>query len=202
MDKRERIVDALESLMREGVGGRASVSDIARRAGIAKGGLYYYFPSKEAVLDALVERHFAGRIATCREAAMQSGLEATARLALLLRTYRAAVLAPDLDASLHQPDNAAIHQRSLAMIVTGLSPMVAGILRQGMEEGTFASAYPAEVAEITVCVIAFLFDSALFALDAQQALRRMKALATLLEAGLHAPAGSFGFLWGAQGDAP
>ena len=58
MNKRELILNTMQELFREGKAGTASVSDIAKRAGIAKGGLYYYFDSKEAVMDALVEREY------------------------------------------------------------------------------------------------------------------------------------------------
>jgi AcrR family transcriptional regulator len=37
----------------------ARVEDIARRAGISKGGVYLYFPSKEALLKALIEAKIA-----------------------------------------------------------------------------------------------------------------------------------------------
>ena len=43
MDKRTLILDTMQELFIEGKAGTASVSDIAKQAGIAKGGLYYYF---------------------------------------------------------------------------------------------------------------------------------------------------------------
>lgn len=44
----------------------ARVEDIARRAGLSKGAVYLYFPSKEAMLNALVERS-AGALAKAAE---------------------------------------------------------------------------------------------------------------------------------------
>ena len=58
MNKRELILDTMQELFKEGKAGTASVRDIAERAGIAKGGLYYYFKSKEEVMDALIEREY------------------------------------------------------------------------------------------------------------------------------------------------
>ena len=54
--KYDRILDALQQLLEEQTIQNISVSDIAKEAGIGKGSIYYYFPSKEAILDAL--RHF------------------------------------------------------------------------------------------------------------------------------------------------
>ena len=47
MSKRELILDALQELLYEGTAGTASVQDIAKKAGIAKGGLYYYLRVKK-----------------------------------------------------------------------------------------------------------------------------------------------------------
>ena len=66
IDKRELILNTMQELFQEGKAGTASVSDIAKRAGIAKGGLYYYFASKEEVLDALVEREYENIIQNCK----------------------------------------------------------------------------------------------------------------------------------------
>lgn len=47
--KREQILDALQELLKEQDIKNISVSDIAQRAGIAKGSIYYYFESKDDV---------------------------------------------------------------------------------------------------------------------------------------------------------
>ena len=52
--KYDLILDALQQLMVDKSIQNISVSDIAARAGIGKGSIYYYFPSKEAILDALI----------------------------------------------------------------------------------------------------------------------------------------------------
>src|SRR5580704_17663249 len=55
-DKRSRILDAAQSLfLRYGVK-RTSLDDVVREAGIAKGTLYLYFDSKDALFAAIAER--------------------------------------------------------------------------------------------------------------------------------------------------
>ena len=61
-DKEERrgaLLDAAEALFLEQPGRMASVEEVARAAGVAKGTVYLYFPSKEEMLLALHERHTA-----------------------------------------------------------------------------------------------------------------------------------------------
>ena len=57
--KYDKILDALQSLLEHKTLQNISVSEIAQTAGIGKGSIYYYFPSKDAILDALVKRKSA-----------------------------------------------------------------------------------------------------------------------------------------------
>jgi AcrR family transcriptional regulator len=50
------LVAAAEALAKHGFEG-ANVNDIAARAGVSIGSLYQYFPTKEAIVAALIERH-------------------------------------------------------------------------------------------------------------------------------------------------
>lgn len=61
-DKQERqqaILDATERLLRRSPERVANVAEVADEAGLAKGTVYLYFPSKEELLLALHERHVA-----------------------------------------------------------------------------------------------------------------------------------------------
>ena len=52
--KYNQILDALQELLDSKDIQSISVSEIAQKAGIGKGSIYYYFSSKDAILDALV----------------------------------------------------------------------------------------------------------------------------------------------------
>ena len=61
-NKRDLILDTMQSLMSQNLASTATVSDIAKHAGIAKGGIYYYFSSKDEILDAVLERSYSQAI--------------------------------------------------------------------------------------------------------------------------------------------
>src|ERR1039458_10622740 len=74
---RERLLTAAGQVFEE-KGLEASVADVARVAGVGMGTLYRRFPSKEALIDALVSEVLEATIAMAREAAAWpdgSGLE-------------------------------------------------------------------------------------------------------------------------------
>jgi AcrR family transcriptional regulator len=77
LKNRERLLVAAGQVFEE-KGLEASVADVARAAGVGMGTLYRHFPSKEALVDALVSDVLETTIALARDAAMQpdgTGLE-------------------------------------------------------------------------------------------------------------------------------
>jgi len=58
-ERRHALLDAAEALFLEHPDRMASVAEVAQAAGVAKGTVYLYFPSKEEMLLALHERHTA-----------------------------------------------------------------------------------------------------------------------------------------------
>ena len=177
MSKRELILDALQELLYEGTAGTASVQDIAKKAGIAKGGLYYYFKSKEEVLDALVERQYNHVIETCRTKLAAVEASALEKIKLLLYFYRNTAVDQTVDSALHEPQNAG------------------EILQQGVEENVFVCEHPEQLAEILLSPIIFLLDPGLFTWTDQEVQMKLTALARMLEASLQAPINSFAFLY-------
>lgn len=64
---RERILEAARAVFAES-GLDALIEDLARRAGVGVGTVYRHFPTKEALVDALVEDYFAQLDADARQA--------------------------------------------------------------------------------------------------------------------------------------
>lgn len=58
-ERRHAILDAVEALFLDQPDRMANVAEVADAAGLAKGTVYLYFPSKEEMLLALHERHVA-----------------------------------------------------------------------------------------------------------------------------------------------
>jgi AcrR family transcriptional regulator len=76
-ESRARIIDTARRLFAEKGYDGCNVSDIARQAGMSQGNIYWHFPSKEALFQAVLMEGFQALAATMSEAAAGpgSGLE-------------------------------------------------------------------------------------------------------------------------------
>jgi AcrR family transcriptional regulator len=78
---RDRILNAVLAITKKSGVGHLSLDAIARQANVSKGGLLYHFPTKKALMRALVEHHLAlteQAIADAEEAARSPNAVATA----------------------------------------------------------------------------------------------------------------------------
>ncbi len=86
---REKILDAAAELVSEIGAGRLTLDAVAERAGLSKGGLLYNFPTKEALLQAMIQRMIdqvsAEREALRRQVTPGPNLEARLCTAALLK---------------------------------------------------------------------------------------------------------------------
>ncbi|BCK01050.1 TetR/AcrR family transcriptional regulator [Anaerocolumna chitinilytica] len=193
MNKKDIILDAMLELLKEK--STVSISEIANKAGIAKGGIYYYYSSKEEITDSLIERSYGEIIENCKKKLHENDVDALSKFRLLFTTYFNQHVTSEIDTYLHLPQNAELHQKSLAKILTELSPILTDILKQGMEEGTFSCNYPEVYSEIILSVFTFLLDPGIFHWTVEQVRNKLKGLADLLERGLLLPTGSMSILY-------
>jgi AcrR family transcriptional regulator len=86
---RERILDAAAELVSEIGSGRLTLDAVAERAGLSKGGLLYSFPTKEGLLQGMVQR-LVDEVAAELRAEAQPGRNLEARLctAALLKLHQ------------------------------------------------------------------------------------------------------------------
>ena len=55
-ERKQELIDAAERLFMERGYEATAVSDIVQEVGVAQGTFYYYFPSKEEILEAIIEK--------------------------------------------------------------------------------------------------------------------------------------------------
>lgn len=144
----DEVLDAALDLFIENGFAATRVDDIAKRAGLSKGAVYLYFPSKEAIIEALVRRalvpvasnaadfvaHFDGdpRIALSTVMKMLAGTMANPRfMAIPKLIVREVVNFPEL---------AAMYRREL---LDHAIPALEGLIRRGVDNGYLRQVDPA-----------------------------------------------------------
>jgi len=199
LTKRDKILDALQQLLLEKSIQHISVSEIAREAGMGKGSIYYYFPSKDAIIDALVERSYQQPIQTAKALAAQTEVSAFTRMAMLFQACRNSSAAFShhnhySPISTSAQGIAFLHHKYLNHLISELKPALTEIITQAIERGESHFDYPAALAEIVLIVLAVKLDNSLVPSTLEETEETLKGLISLLEKGTDVPAGTLGYM--------
>ena len=197
--KYDKILDALQELLIDKNIQTISVSEIAQTAGVGKGSIYYYFPSKDAILDALVLRNYEKPLETAKNLSRQTEVSPFTRMAMIFqacKNSREQFYADNSDdfSTADTPENALIHQKYLKHLISELKPVLTEIISQGIERGEIHFPHPAALAEIVLIVLSVKLDNTLAPSGTEEIAETIRALIILLEKGTENPAGSLNFL--------
>ena len=198
-EKYNRILDSLQGLLTEKNIQSISVSEIARQAGMGKGSIYYYFPSKDAIVDVLVERSYQKPLEKAKQIAGQTGIPPFTKMAMLFEACHdssAEYLKQGASsvAEENYQEKAYFHQKFQRHLIEQLKPVLTEIISQGIECGQICFDYPEELAEIVLIVLSVKIDNTLIPSSREQIENTIRGLISLLEKGTENPVGSLNFL--------
>ena len=194
-ERRNEILNAAETLFATKGYSKTTINDILNEVGIAKGTFYYYFQSKEEVMDAIVSRFIDMGVSAAKTIATNPNLSATDKIFQILMAQRPdAGRKEEMIEQLHQVNNAEMHQKSLVETIMQLTPVLAEVIEQGIEEGSFNTPYPKETIEFLLVSSQFLFDEGIFSWQPDELIQKAIAFAYLTEQALGAEKGSFQYI--------
>jgi AcrR family transcriptional regulator len=156
--RRSEILDTAQNLYYGKGYERTSVQDIIDEVGIAKGTFYHYFDSKHDLLDALVARIAHQVVQNLVPMINDDALSAVEKFNRFIsdsnemKLENQDVLQTYLQV-FYQESNALMRERVQMESIRQVAPLLAQIIRQGVAEGVFVSAYPDIGAEIVLQVI-------------------------------------------------
>jgi AcrR family transcriptional regulator len=154
-EKRTAILDVAQQLIYTRGYEQMTIQDMLDDLQISKGAFYHYFDSKQAVLEALVER--IGKVAVelllpiVHDPVMPALDKFRGYLATLNRWkvgQKAFFLA--LLRVWFNDDNAIVRQKLRATAIRETAPLLTEIIRQGVQEGVMTATYPNQVGEVIV----------------------------------------------------
>lgn len=191
--RREEILDAAHALFTTKGFQPTTMEDILKVVGIAKGTLYYHFPSKEHILKALVLR-IVGQIEQRARKIATSSAPAMDKFASILRQMRIKDTETELVEQFHAPGNAEFHLLSITAMIEHLTPVLADIVAQGVSEGVFATERPYDAIELLLSASGILLDHEIMGPNPDELVRRRESLMWASEMLLGARPGSLGLL--------
>ena len=180
-ERRNEILDAAGKLFATKGYDKCTVNDILDDVGIAKGTFYYYFKSKEEVLDAIIDRVTEIVVERAEKVASEPKLSPVMKL---LNTFLSMRVEGEVDnefiEELHKPENALMHQKSLSLMVTRVAPVLAKVVEEGISQGIFKSDFPIQYMQIFLTSMTLL-DDGIFKVNPEEQMMTLRALISLLE---------------------
>lgn len=175
-ERRNEILDAVDELFgAKGFDG-TSTTDILEKVGIARGTLYYHFKSKEAIMDALIERYNVRLLGAAQEIAADQSIPVVERIIRVVMALNiSGGSSKEIMEHIHKPQNALMHQKIQRVIINGVTPILTGIIREGTQLGLFSTPFPYETMEMIVIYANTIFDDDMVKMTNEERASRIQA---------------------------
>lgn len=201
--RREAFVDAGLRLMQAKGYEQMSIQDVLDAVEASRGAFYHYFGSKQALLEAMVDRIAEGALGTLAPMVQDPKLAAIPKLQAFFggiaryKTERKALML-ELIKIWKSDDNAVVRERLAPTMVKKVAPILAGIVRQGVAEEVFSVDSAEQTATILLTLLFGFQDVALDlflarqtgAITYEEAERTLQSFTRAFERILGAPRGS------------
>lgn len=193
-ERKNEILDAASELFGQKGFDGTSTADILEKVGIARGTLYYHFKSKEDIMDALIARFSSRVFCDARAIAADKStpvLERIVGVVMSLNVSRNYSAGKEMIEHMHNPQNALMHQKTQKVIISGVTPILTEVIRDGIDEGLFCTPYPYECMEMVIAYTNTVFDGDdMVELTEEGRNTRINALVFNMERLLNAQSGS------------
>lgn len=191
-DRRNEIIDASERLFHIKGYEKCTVNDIIKEVSIAKGTFYYYFKSKEEVMDFIVKRYIDIVISRVNEIIKKNDINSEEKLLFAFMSMRINNQSENyiLD-EMHKVENSLLHQKTLNEMITAMAPLLVKIIEEGIEKKAWSCRFPLQYMQIFLASSLTLTDEGIFELDTASQMKVMQALISMLEKMLDVPEDAF-----------
>lgn len=151
--RRNEILDAAERLLVTRGYEQMAIRDLVDELQIAKGTVYHYFDSKQALLEALIERmvdQIEQRTLSIAHDPTLSALEKLLRHFASTEQWKLAHqgLVMEYLRIWYDDENAIVHRKLSRAGINRIVPLLSLIIKQGVEEGVFTTPYPEQTARM------------------------------------------------------
>jgi len=157
--RRKELMDVAEELFLENGYEETAVSHIVKKAGVAQGTFYYYFKSKEAILDAITDKYLDILIENMENIADQENLNSIEKLMAIFEFTSS--FTGDRKGIMDFIEGgrcAHLQIKFNERMSSGTIESTARVIQQGIEEGVFNTEYLEEAARAYIGVTALILQ--------------------------------------------
>ena len=114
-----------------------SVDEIIAEAQIAKGTFYYYFPSKEQLLEDVIEMMIESESETAGQI-IGSDLPVPQKIVAVIASVKPAESEQPIKDALLRPENVLMHVKIRKKLIEVIVPLLSEVIEEGVTQGIFA----------------------------------------------------------------
>lgn len=184
-ERREEIIKTAHQLFLEKGFDGTKVSDIVKALGVSQGTFYYYFTSKDDIIDEIVTGYIRSitngtrEIIEKKDMASYEKLERMSDLQLMINIKQ--------NRDIHTIKGVDIHERILRRLIIDYVPIMLKAFGEGGSQDTLF------LMEIFVVAANILFDPGIFKWDRLERNSRINFMVAFMEKCFHVPENSFSF---------
>ena len=180
-ERRQELIDAAERLFMEKGYEATAVSDIVQDVGVAQGTFYYYFRSKEEILEAIIEKDMAALEDDVRVITEDPHLDPAAKInAIVNSIIGISSSRKEIMDYLHKESNAVMHEKMERHLIERLVPLMAEVVSQGVAEERFDVQHPTEAVEFLLASMVYFFHHPEIFADPARSKKMRSTLETIL----------------------
>jgi len=156
--RKEAFVEAAQGLLQTKGYEAMSIQDLLEELGASRGAFYHYFDSKQALLEAVVDRITDAALASVAPVMDDMSLAAADKLTRVFsdigrwKTERRALVLSLMEVWMSD-ENAIFREKIRQGLMTRMVPLLTQIVQQGLAEGSFTSRSPQDTAAVLVMLI-------------------------------------------------
>jgi len=176
--RRRGLVEAAVAVFSEKGVAAASVDDIVRAAGVAKGTFYLYFTTKDDAVNAVAAAMVEGVAARVEAAATDPNRSPVERLLAFGAGVRNVGDEPyerELIEVFHRPENRVLHDRISERALVRLAPVIVAIIADGIRAGQFCQQNPHSAAAYVMACFGSLHEVVSDPADVPEAIDELNA---------------------------
>lgn len=114
-----------------------SVDEIIAKAQIAKGTFYYYFPSKEKMLEDVIGMMIESEVETA-EQIMGADIPVPQKIVGIIASIKPTAKEKPISDALMQPENVLMHDKIRKKLIEVIVPLLSEAVKEGVKEGIFS----------------------------------------------------------------